>query len=251
MGFVNMPEGTYLEFTIDNIPESMDYDILIRYEPQVTTELLHVGLPMCINRMLHVAVAGPVGESERPGSASRPVGPLQQLHSEWRRAVHLSAARVQVKSEHCLSTPARSGHVLNALFPPPQARAAVEARVLGGRPELHGPPQPTALLVRHIHPEPIHARRFCAASLGFASFTVEPWLIFDDRAFSFLQLVLIPRLREMEMFDGVEGEGAWDTFQRYRCLESSQSIIKSPITDICNSYIFSISALLHKGAIGV
>lgn len=85
MGFVNMPEGTYLEFAIDNIPESMDYDILIRYEPQVTEERPRASLPTLLqsnfNRMSHAAAARPVGGGQHQSAATRPVGSLQQLHS--------------------------------------------------------------------------------------------------------------------------------------------------------------------------
>lgn len=35
-GFARVKDGAGLMFTVDNIPYAMEYDIMIRYEPEVT-----------------------------------------------------------------------------------------------------------------------------------------------------------------------------------------------------------------------
>nr|XP_057943910.1 laminin subunit beta-1a [Doryrhamphus excisus] len=183
IGLVNVPEGAFLEFTIDNIPHSMEYDILIRYEPQLPDQWEEV--------LMTVMRPGPIRADSR-----------------------------------CINTVPDDDHQMTSLHP-------------GSR---------------HVAlPRPVcfesglnYTIRLSLPLYSALSDVQSPYTLVDS-------IVLMPHCKNLDLFTASEGGEAgenrgWETFQRYRCLENSQSVIKTQTTEICRNFIFSISAMLHQGA---
>ncbi|XP_075994325.1 laminin subunit beta-1a [Genypterus blacodes] len=180
-GLANVPEGAFLEFSIDNIPHSMEYDVLIRYEPQLPDQWEEV--------LMTVIRPGPITADSR-----------------------------------CVNTVPDDDNQMISLHPGSRTVAF---------------PRPVCL-----ESGLNYTIRLSLPLYSALSDVQSPYTLIDS-------IVLMPHCRNLELFSGSEigdATNRWETFLRYRCLENSQSVIKTQMTDICRNFIFSISAVLHQGA---
>ncbi|XP_028601604.2 laminin subunit beta-1 [Podarcis muralis] len=185
IGFVRVPEGAFLEFYIDNIPYSMEYEVLIRYEPQ--------------------------------------------LPDQWEKAV------ITVFRPDKIPTSSRCGNTV-----PDDDNQDVSL-------------SPGSRYVVLPHPICFEKGLNYTVRLELPQYSHDtevenPYTLIDS-------LVLMPFCKSLDIFsvggrgDDVMTNSAWEAFQRYRCLENSRSVVKTPMTDVCRNIIFSISALLHETAL--
>uniref|UniRef100_A0A8I5ZVQ5 Laminin subunit beta 1 n=1 Tax=Rattus norvegicus TaxID=10116 RepID=A0A8I5ZVQ5_RAT len=185
-GFVRVPEGAYLEFFIDNIPHSMEYEILIRYEPQ--------------------------------------------LPDHWEKAV------ITVQRPGRIPTSSRCGNTV------PDDDNQVVSLSPGSRYVVL--PRPVCFEKGMNYTVRLELPQYTASGSDVES----PYTLIDS-------LVLMPYCKSLDIFtvggsgDGEVTNSAWETFQRYRCLENSRSVVKTPMTDVCRNIIFSISALIHQAGL--
>lgn len=69
---------------------------------------------------------------------------------------------------------------------------------------------------------------------------------------SSLQIALLPRYSSLEMFTSGDPASVArkQSFERYRCHETSKSVSRPQMSEVCAKLITSMSALINDGALG-
>uniref|UniRef100_A0A8C1ZMK2 Laminin, beta 1b n=1 Tax=Cyprinus carpio TaxID=7962 RepID=A0A8C1ZMK2_CYPCA len=192
-GFVNIPEGETLRFNIYNLPRSMEYNLMIRYEPLSAPEALTHQHTALLQTMLC-----------RPSHCT------------------LDPGKDELVCVQCL--------VLFIVYLTPDCVFRCFRYVVL--------PDPVCLEKGQNYTVNINFPQYSSYS-----YHTSPSTLVDS-------IVLLPEVQDLDLFSGGHQQREdWEMFQKYRCMERSQSVIEIPLTDICKDFIFSVSALLHNGAL--
>ncbi|TSM04853.1 Laminin subunit beta-2 [Bagarius yarrelli] len=183
-GFVRVPEGSTLEFFINNIPYSMEYDVLIRYEPQMPQDWQEVRIKVI-----------------RPGSipTSSPCGNT-------------------IPADDLLTVSLPSGSRFIVL--------------------------PRSVCLERGVSYTLHLEFISYADKnnipGFSGANI----LIDS-------IALLPHYNSLDMF--VVGDPASNlrkqSYERYHCHESANSVSRPAMGDVCAKLLLSMSAIINNGAL--
>ncbi|XP_055351401.1 laminin subunit beta-1-like [Paramacrobiotus metropolitanus] len=178
-GFVQVSEGATLEFTLDNVPYSTEYHILVRYDSTGNRDWREIGMEL---------IRPPTGD---------PSGP-------------------------CANEIQQPGYMITSL-------------PAGQRYQFVNPP---VCLERGQ----TYTLKLDFGRQGDPGGSAASAVMIDSVA-------IIPNMNSIPFFQGREGEYHKAEFDRYRCLDSQLSAVKSDLHEVCRKYLNSISLLIEGEAL--
>ncbi|KAK7883982.1 hypothetical protein WMY93_027105 [Mugilogobius chulae] len=225
-GFARVKDGAGLVFTVDDIPHAMEYDIMLRYEPESTEDWEAVTGCWVVGGAC-VTVGGACvdvgGACINVGVACLTLCSLFQSTEDWEAVVSVTSV--------LLPSSLRCGNLL-----PTEQLYTV---TLPHRSRLVEMPRGFCFEPGNRYVLSIRFQRHGASHRHLTAF-----ILVDS-------LVLVPRFSELPGFSGdsPEAEQRREQMQMYMCLDSFLISPTPALAEMCSRLVCSISAIMHDGAL--
>ncbi|KAF4789471.1 hypothetical protein TURU_150894 [Turdus rufiventris] len=212
-GFARVRDGAGLTFRVDNVPYPMDYELLLRYEPESAEDWEAV-----------------VSVSSRVLPTSSRCGNLLPSEQMYRENLPHSQ-RCNGMDWDGLGMGARkvAGSCCYPFAVPMPQYLALNRYVLLSRPFCFEPSTPYEVTMR-------------LQRAGVTQRHPGAFILIDS-------LVLLPRVSELPGFHGAEAAVRQEELERYQCLEVFRMAPPHPLAEACARLVCSVSALMHGGAL--